>query len=100
MIGDTNDEANFLHKLLLTDRLISKIHKSFENNPSANIKLLKTQLSKIIQPQGFPVGLPGPLLKIGLPTMNNVLEPLPKIVLISIRLKVAAVGAGIQKKIV
>ena len=32
--------------------------------------------------------------------MNNVLEPLPKIVLISIRLKVAAVGAGIQKKIV
>ena len=42
MIGNTNDEANFPHKFLLTDRLISKIHKSFENNPSANIKLLKT----------------------------------------------------------
>ena len=32
MIGDSNDEANFLHELLLTDRQISSIHKAFSNN--------------------------------------------------------------------
>ena len=29
MIGDSNDEANFPHKLLLTDRQISSIRKAF-----------------------------------------------------------------------
>ena len=31
MIGDSNDEANFPHELLLTDRQISSIHKAFSN---------------------------------------------------------------------
>ena len=31
-IGDSNDEANFPHELLLTDRQISSIRKAFSNN--------------------------------------------------------------------
>ena len=27
MIGDSNDETNFLHKLLLPERQVSKLHK-------------------------------------------------------------------------
>ena len=47
MIG--NNETNFPHELLLTDRQVSSLRESFENNSSADIKLLKTQLSKMIQ---------------------------------------------------
>ena len=46
-IGDSNDENNFPHKLLLTNTLVSKLCKAFTNNSSANIKLSKTQLFKI-----------------------------------------------------
>ena len=49
MIGDSNDETNFSHKLLLTDRQVSSIRKAFSNNSSVDIKFSKTQLSKIIQ---------------------------------------------------
>ena len=38
MIGDSNDEANFPHKLLLTDRQVLNIRKAFSNNSSADIK--------------------------------------------------------------
>ena len=37
MIGDSNDEAIFLHELLLTDRQVSSIRKASSNNSSANI---------------------------------------------------------------
>ena len=33
-----NNETNFPHKSLLTDRQVSNIRKSFANNSSANIK--------------------------------------------------------------
>ena len=46
MIGDSNDETNFPHELLLTDRQVSSIHKAFSNNSSVDIKFSKTQLSK------------------------------------------------------
>ena len=39
-----NNETNFPHKLLLTDRNVSNIRKAFANNSSAAIKLSKTQL--------------------------------------------------------
>ena len=32
MIGDSNDETNFPHELLLTDRQVSTIRKVFSNN--------------------------------------------------------------------
>ena len=54
LIGNSNDETNFPHKLLLTDTQVSKIHKAFANDSSANIKLSKTLSSKI-HPGGFNI---------------------------------------------
>ena len=42
MIGDSNDETNFPHKLLLTDRQVSNICKAFANHSSIDVKLSKT----------------------------------------------------------
>ena len=71
-----NDERNFPHKLVLTDRQISKLRKTFANNLSGNIKLSKIQSSVIIG------RLLGPLLKTVLPLMKNVLKKLAKSILI------------------
>ena len=68
MIGD--NETNFPHKLLLTNREVSNLCKAFEYNSSNDIKLSKTQLSKMIQPRGFLGRLLGPSLKTGLPLIN------------------------------
>ena len=78
MIGDSNDETNFPHELLLTDRQVSSIRKAFANNSSADIKFSKTQLSKMIQSGGFLGKWLGPLLKTGLPLMKSVIIPLAK----------------------
>ena len=51
MIGD--DETNYPHKLLLTNRQVSNLRKSFANYLSTNIKLSKTRISKMIQSGGF-----------------------------------------------
>ena len=100
MIGDSNDEANFPHELLLTDRQISSIRKAFSNNSSADIKFSKTQLSKIRQSGGFLGKLLDPLLKTGLPLIKSVIKPLAKSVLIPLGLTAAASAAdtGIHKK--
>ena len=99
MIGD--NEANFPHKLLLTNTQVSNLRKAFANNSSADVKLSKTQLSKMIQSGGFLVRLLGPLLKTGLPSMTNVIKPLAKSILIPLGLTAAAsaADAGINKKI-
>ena len=62
MIGDSNDETNFTHKLLLTDRQVSKPRKAFLNNSSVNIKLSKTHLFKMVQSGGFLTRFIGLLL--------------------------------------
>ena len=77
MIGD--NETNFPHELLLTNRQVSNLRKSFANNSSTDIKLSETQLSKIIQSGGFLGRLVCPLLKTGLPLIKNVIKPLAKI---------------------
>ena len=41
MIGDSNDEANFPHELLLTDRQVSSICKAFSNNSSVILNFQK-----------------------------------------------------------
>ena len=46
MIGDSSDQTNFPHELLLTDRQVSIIGKAFSNNSSVDIKFSKAQLSK------------------------------------------------------
>ena len=69
MIGDNDN--NFPYKLLLTNRQVSNLRNAFENNSSADIKLSKTQLSKMIQSGGFLGRLLDPLLKTGLPLIKN-----------------------------
>ena len=99
MIGD--DETNFPHKILLTNRQISNLPKAFADKSSTDIKLSKTQISKMIQSGGFLGRLLGPLLKTGLPLIKNVIKPLAKSALIPLGLTAAAsaADAGIQKKI-
>ena len=75
LLVNSND---FLHRLLLTNIQVSRIRKAFVNKSSANIELSRTQLHKIGKSEGFlgrPLGL---LLKIVLPLMKNVLQPLAK----------------------
>ena len=79
----------------------SNLCKAFANDSSADIKLSKTQLSKMIQSGGFLGRLLGPLLKTGLPLIKDVVKPLAKCVLIPLGLTAAAsvADAGIDKKI-
>ena len=67
MIGD--NERNFPHKLLLTNRQVANFRKAFANNSST---VSKTQLSRVIQS--------------GLKLMKNIMKPLTKSVLIRLGL--------------
>ena len=100
VVGDSYDENNFSHKLLLTNTQVSKLRKAFPKNSSANIKLSKTQLHKIGQSGGFLGRLLGPLLKTGLSLLGNVLKPLAIIALIPLELTAAAsaTDAAIRNK--
>ena len=91
MIGD--NETDFSHKLLLTNRQIANLGKAFASHLSTDMKLSKTQLSKMIQSGGFLGRLLGPLLKTGLPLIKNVIKPLAKSVLIPLGLTAAASAA-------
>ena len=73
IVGDSNSENNFPHKLLLTNTQVSKLRKTFADNSSANVKLSKTQMHKIGKSGGFLRRLLGSLLKVGFPLMKNVL---------------------------
>ena len=101
MVGNSNDNINFPHELLLTNRRVANIRKAFANHSSTDIKLSKTQLSKMIQSAGFLGKLLGPLLKTGLPLIKSAIKPLTKSVLIPLGLTAAAsaADAGIHKKI-
>ena len=92
VVGDSNDENNFLQKFLLTNTQFSKLRKAFANNSSANIKLSKPQ---------FFDRLLGPLVEIGLLLIGKVLKLLAKDVLIPLWLTAAkpATDAVIHKKI-
>ena len=79
-IGD--NKTNFPHKLLLTNRQVANLCKTFANKSSTDIKLSKTQLSKMIQSGGFLVRLLASLLQAGLSLMKNIIKPLTKSVLI------------------
>ena len=39
IVGESNDENSFPHKLLLTNTQVSRLRKGFTNSSSANIKL-------------------------------------------------------------
>ena len=96
MVGNSNDNANFPHKLLLTDRQVANIRKAFSNNLSTDFKFLKTQLSKMMQSGGFLGNLlsklAGPLMKVAMPLAKNVLAPL------GLTAAMSAIDGSIKKK--
>ena len=49
MLGNSNDETNFSHELLSTNRQFSRLCKAFANGSSVNITFSKTQWSTMIQ---------------------------------------------------
>ena len=98
VVGD--DETNFPHKFLLSNRQAENLRKAFASKSSTDINLPKTQLSKIVQSGRFLGRLLGPLLKTVLPLIKNVIKPFAKSVLIPLVLtEVASVAdAGIHIK--
>ena len=81
MIGKPDDETNFPHKLLLTNRQV-------------DIKLSKAQLTKM-QKGGFLRFL-APLSKSGLPLLKIVIKPLG---VLGLTAAASAADAAINKKI-
>ena len=85
------------HELLLTARQKTKLRNAFNNNMSTDLKLSKAQISKIIQSGGFLGSLlstlEGPLMKVAVPLLKNILGPL------GITAAASAIDAGIQNKI-
>ena len=74
MIASADDEANFPHKLLLTNRQVVNICKAFASHTLTDIKCSKAQLTKM-QKGGFLRFL-APLLKSWLPLLKSVIKPL------------------------
>ena len=91
-IGNSDDETNFPHKLLLTNRQVTNLRKAFASHTSTDIKLPKTKLSK----GGFLGSLLGRLLKTGLPLSKSVIKPLG---LLGLTAASSTIDAGVQKKI-
>ena len=77
IVSNSNDNTNFPRELLLTNRQVAIIRKAFANHSSIEIKLSKTQLSKMIQSGGFLGNLlsklAGPLMPVAMPLAKNVL---------------------------
>ena len=97
MVSNSNDNTNFPHELLLTNRQVENIRKAFANHSSIDIKLSKTQLSIMIQSGGFLGNLlgklAGPLMKVAMPLAKNVLAPL------GLSAAMSAIDGSIKKKI-
>ena len=47
MIGNSDDETNFSHELLLTNIQVTNLRKAFANHTSTDITLSKAQLTKM-----------------------------------------------------
>ena len=101
VIGDSNNEFNFQHKLFLTNTQVLRLRKASGNNSSANVKLLKIQLHKIKQSGEFLAGILGQLLKTDLPLIKNALKLFTKSVSVPFGLASStwARDTAIQKKI-
>ena len=96
MVSNSNDNTNFPHELLLTNRQVASIRKAFANHSLTDIKLSKTQLSKMIQSGGFLGNLLGklavPLMKVAMPLAKHVLAPL------GLSAAMSAIDGSIKKK--
>ena len=94
MVGNSDDETNFPRNLLLTNRQVANLREVFSNHKSTDIKLSKTQLTKM-QKGGFLRCL-APLLKSGLPLLKSVIKPLG---MLGLTAAASATDAAINKKI-
>ena len=74
-------QPDFPYISLLTDGKVSILQKAFANNSSVDVKLSKTQLSKIMLLGRFLDRLLGALIKVGLPLMKNALASLVQSIL-------------------
>ena len=87
---------NWPRELLLTTRQKTKVRNAFNDNMSADLKLSKAQISKIIKSGGFLGSLlskiAGPSMKLAVPLGKNVLAPL------GITAAASTLDAGTQKK--
>ena len=96
-IGIKNlNKADLPHELLLTTRQNTELCNAINNNLSTDIKFSKAQIKKIIQSAGF-LGkllskLAGPLMKVAMPLVKNVLAPL------GLTAAMSVIDGGIQKK--
>ena len=91
------DENDLPHEILLRTRQKTRLRNAFNNNMSTDLKLSKTQFSKIDQHGGF-LGLflrklAVPLMKVPVSLSKNILDPL------GITAAASVIDAGIQKKI-
>ena len=92
-IFDGNDLS---HELLLTTRQITKLKNAFNNNISTDLKLLKLkfQNNSVWRILGALLGkLPGPLIKVAVPSTKDILVPL------GITATASGINAGTQKKL-
>ena len=86
---------NLPHELILTTRQ-TKLRNAIENNMLTDIKLSKSQISKINQSGGFLGKILSPILKAGLPLSKSVINPLG---LLGLTDASSAIDTGFQKKI-
>ena len=93
VFSDSNYEANFPYKILLTNTQVLSIHKAFETNSTGIIKLSKTQLHKIRQLGGLLGRSLGTLKWIAF--NENVLKTLAKSVLVPLGLTAAAAATDV-----
>ena len=90
------NKAHLLHELYLTQTQINKLREKVENNMSADIKLSKAQINKLIK-SGGALGsklarfLPK-LIKPGISLGKSILDPL------GIKAAMSATDAAVQKK--
>ena len=93
MVGNSDDETNFPHKLLLTNRQTLSLRKAFNNHTSADIKFSKAQLTKM--PKGGFLKYLMPVLKSGLLLLKSLVKPLG---MLGLTAAASATDAAINKK--
>ena len=86
MIGNSDNETNFPHKLLLINRRVANLRKAFANHTSTDIKSSKEGFLRFLVP----------LLKSGLPLLKSVIKSLG---MIGLTAAASATDAAINKKI-
>ena len=93
LVGNLDDETNFPHELLLTNRETLSLRKAFNNHTSADMRFSKAQLTKM-QKGGF-LKLLMPFLKSGLLLLKSVVKPLG---MLGLTATASATDAAINKK--